>query len=202
MRQAGTCAIGHGSARTIPLDKEPSMRGLILAAAVAALTCSAPALAQTRLGPNQAPAPTPTTAAEYVMQAALSDRYEIESSRLAVARAKSPELKAFAQQMIDAHTATTAALMAALPEAGLAAPDTSRPDKMRQAMLDALQQSAGASTEFDDRYRGQQLQAHKEALALHQNYAKNGDNAVLREVAADTAPKVEHHLHMLDDLQP
>lgn len=173
------------------------MRRLMIAAALAALTCSAPATAQTRLSANQAPAPTPTTAPEYVMQAALSDRYEIESSRLAVARANAQALKDFARHMIDEHTATTAALMAALPRAGVPAPDLSRPDDTRRAMLDALQQPSAGSAEFDDRYKAQQVQAHREALALHENYARNGDNAVLREVAAQTAPKVKHHLDML-----
>jgi putative membrane protein len=178
------------------------MRNILLAAAAAtfALTAASPALAQSRVGPAEAPAPTPTAADEYVRQAALSDRYEIESSRLAIGRAQSDELKRFAQHMIDEHTATSAALMAALPRAGVTAPDISAPDRLRQGLLDALQQAQNGG-EFDRRYRGQQLQAHREALALHQNYAANGDNAVLRELAAQTASRVAHHLEMLNGMR-
>lgn len=177
------------------------MRNFLLAAAAATFALTAPpALAQSRIGPAEAPAPTPTSAAEYVRQAALSDRYEVESSRLALGRAQSEDLKRFAQHMIDEHTATSAALMAALPRAGVAPPDVSAPDRVRQGLLDALQQAQNGG-EFDRRYRAQQVQAHREALALHQNYAANGDNAVLRGVAAQTAPRVAHHLEMLNRIR-
>jgi putative membrane protein len=180
------------------------MRTLISAAAAALLLAgaAAPASAQSRLDASQKPAATPTTAAAFVREAALSDRYEIESSRLAIARATSPEIKTFAQHMIDEHSATTATLMSALPRAGVQAPDTTAPDKMRQAMIDALQAQQGDINAFDARYRAQQIQAHQETLALHRNYAAKGDNAVLREVAAQTVPKVQHHLDMLTKMKP
>src|SRR6476646_5613525 len=49
-------------------------------------------------------APTPTTAQGFVNAAAASDKFEIESSKLAAANAQSSAVKSFARQMISAHT--------------------------------------------------------------------------------------------------
>ena len=52
-----------------------------------------------------------TSAEQFIMMAAMGDRFEIESSELAVENAQSDDVKAFAQQMITDHTANTQKLM-------------------------------------------------------------------------------------------
>src|SRR5437868_14572911 len=52
-------------------------------------------------------APAPTTAQGFVNAAAASDKFEIESSKLAATAASSAAVKRFATQMISAHTAST-----------------------------------------------------------------------------------------------
>ena len=47
----------------------------------------------------------PTTAQAFANAAASSDRFEIESSRMAATSAQSASVKSFARQMITAHTA-------------------------------------------------------------------------------------------------
>jgi putative membrane protein len=179
------------------------MRILISAAAAFLMTgAGLPAAAQSRLDNPPRAEHLPLAADSYAREAAMADRFEIESSRLAVARAQSEELRGFARLMIDEHTASTEALMAALAAADMPAPSTSSPGKARQGMMDALQQPSAGSTEFDDRYFAAQLQAHKEALALHRNYAERGDNPALRDHAARTAPIVAAHLDMLNKMRP
>ena len=59
-----------------------------------------------------APAPAvPLTSATFRQMAMVSDAFEIESSRLALTRSRSPRIRRFAQHMIVDHTATSQALM-------------------------------------------------------------------------------------------
>lgn len=143
-------------------------------------------------------APLVNTADAYVAGAATGDLYEIESSRLALERSQSAEVKKFAQQMVTDHTATTAALKAALAQSGLSLTPPAALDARRQGMLDNLR--AASAADFDRVYLDQQTAAHQEALTLHSSYAEDGDNDALKKLAATTAPKVQHHFDMVKQL--
>lgn len=149
-------------------------------------------------GVGMASAPMANTADAYVTNAALGDMYEIESSKLALEKAKSAEVKKFAQQMITDHTATTAKLKETLTAAKLQITPPAQLDARRSGMLDNLR---GASAEdFDKAYLDQQTAAHQEALTLHSGFAQDGDNEPLKKLAAETAPKIQHHFDMVKKL--
>ena len=161
------------------------------AADVAADTTAAVENATADVTGSTAPADA-TAASGYATNAALGDMFEIESSRLAVEKAKSPEVKKFAQMMIDAHTKTTDELKSVLSSAKLQVTPPKALDERRQGMVNDLQKAS--ATEFDKTYLDQQTKAHSEALDLHKNYADNGDDAALKAFAAKTAPVVQQHL--------
>jgi putative membrane protein len=138
-----------------------------------------------------------TSTKGFVEGAVMGDIYEIEASKIALNRAKSADVKKFAQQMVDAHTATTKALMAALKSA----PDVTPPTELDSRHKDMLDNLKGAKAEdFDGRYIAQQINAHDEALVLMRGYAKSGDNAEIKVFAAATEPKVQMHLDMIKDV--
>lgn len=144
---------------------------------------------------------TGTSSTDYVVQAANSDRYEIESSKVALHRSQRDDVKKAAQQMIDDHTTTTKALMAALnnPQRKLAKPsDMLSDDKASQIKL----LKSAPKADFDTLYLTQQVQSHKQAWALQKGYATDGDDASLRQVAASAVPVVEMHLTMMKGLVP
>ncbi len=149
-----------------------------------------------QVDPN-APAPmaAANTAAGFVGRAALSDMYEIESSRLALQRSQSQEVKRYAQMMIDAHTGTTRQV-AEIVRAGnlqITSPvSLDRPGSDRIADL-----RSASDADFDDRYIDQQIQAHESALSLMRDFAGSGDNAPLQAFARTTAPVIEEHLRMV-----
>lgn len=167
---------------------------LLLALAPAA------AAAQGRLDSAPKAVALPLAAQDYAQAAALSDRFLVESGRLAVSRARSDDLRGFANMMVDEHTASSGALDRALSQAGLPLPITTSPGKGRMAQLDALQQPSGRSKEFDERYLGTLIQAQKEALALHRNYAERGDNEILRAYAANAAAMIQADMDLLEKL--
>jgi putative membrane protein len=131
--------------------------------------------------------------------AAMGDMFEVEASRLALMRARSAEVKEYAQDMIDAHTRSSDDLKARLVRAGLIIEPPAMLDAEHLRKLDDLK-AASAET-FDGRYVAQQKEAHEEALMLHRNYAVRGSVADLKAFAADIVPKVEMHVKMASDLQ-
>lgn len=137
------------------------------------------------------PAPS---AADFVRMAAVSDEYEIQSSRLVLETTADPDLRRFAEMMIDHHTMTAATLARAARADGMAAPaptlDAAKTDMIRQ-----LQAATGPAR--DTLYRRQQVMAHREALTLHSSFAANGDARELKAAARTAVPIVAGHYNMI-----
>jgi putative membrane protein len=133
---------------------------------------------------------SPLAAPMYMQMAASSDLFEIQSGQLAAQMSQNPAVRSFGSLLVAHHTQTTQQLAAAGQAAGLPPPPPALMPN-HQAMLGQLQ---AAGPNFDVAFRDVQVQAHQEALALHQNYASGGDVAQLRTVAAATAPIVQQHL--------
>ena len=169
------------------------MRKALIALAASSLVLGACAASDAGTG-TSAPmsgAVTPESANAYVNAAGASDQFEIQSSQIALTKAQRPEVRAFAQTMIDHHAATTRALMAAARASGITPPaPTLMP--MQREMIEALQQAPAAS--FDQLYVSQQIPAHEMALALHRTYAAQGDAPELQTTARAAVPIVERHL--------
>lgn len=142
---------------------------------------------------KEAVTPTPT-AKEFVDKAAQGDAFEIAAARLAKAKAQSADVKAFASEMIQAHTGSTARIRAAASKATTPiTPDSTLPASL-QDRLDALKLKTGK--DFDDAYAADQVEAHEDALALMKLYADRGDVVPLKAVAADLIPIIQNHLDM------
>ena len=148
---------------------------------------------------NDTVAAAPATAQGFANAAAASDRFEIESSKLAESAAQSAAVKSFAAKMVSAHTASTAKLKAAA--AGLS-PAVTPDDTLsaeQQSSLDSLKPLKGAP--FDSAYAAAQVDAHQKALDALNGYAASGDNAKLKELASGMVPTVTAHLNMANALK-
>lgn len=138
--------------------------------------------------------PTPANEAaapDFVAKAVASDIFEIDSSRVALEKSPSADVKKFAQEMIDAHSKSGADLKAALTTSGLAiTPSTILP----QDKADAVNKLRGTEAkDFDKAYLDAQVDGHQATLDLMQRYANDGDNAALKAFAAANAPVVQAH---------
>jgi putative membrane protein len=140
-----------------------------------------------------------TTTKGFVDAAAVSDMYEVEAGKIAQERGQGADVKDFGAKMVTAHAETTKKLKAVLASTH---PDIAPPahlDDRRQAMIDELRGAKDA--DFDGRYIAQQIDAHNEALILMKGYAKDGDTAAIKTLAAKTAPVVQEHLNMAQKIQ-
>ena len=121
--------------------------------------------------------------------AAQSDMFEIESSRIALEKAQEDGVRAFAQQMVDDHTASSEAMKQAAEADGVNDIPTT-PDDAHQQMISQLQEAS--ADQFDSAYMQMQLQAHQQAVALFEGYAEQ--EGALGDFAETTLPKLQEHL--------
>ncbi len=170
------------------------MKNLFLAAAaVASLgACAAPCIGPGGKLPLQPPPmAVPHNAIEYMTLAASGDLFEIQTSQLLLQRGRTPELRAFAQQMIEHHTRLSAALMAAARAGGVTPP----PPRMINRHANMLNMLAGEGPDtFELSYLRMQAVAHNEGFLVHSAYAAAGENPSLKAAAAAAAPVVTGHL--------
>ncbi len=129
----------------------------------------------------------------FVMNAAMSDLFEIEAGRLALERASSDAVRQAAQRLIDDHTRTSQELTQLAASKGVTPPTAL--DSKHRSMLERLRRQNGA--EFDREFaRTAGVRAHQDAVKLFRQEASRGRDADLRAFAARTLPALEEHLRM------
>jgi putative membrane protein len=169
-----------------------------LALLAAALVIASPVAAQSvgeRTGINAALGRAPATA-DFVGMAAVSDMFEIESSKLAQQKADAAS-KAFAAKMVADHSKTSSELKSLAQRAKVEVPK--QMDSAHQQKLDKLKGLSGDN--FDSEYDSMQVQAHEDAVSLFERYAKGGENAGLKQFATKTLPHLQQHLKMARELK-
>ncbi|MBN9246649.1 MAG: DUF4142 domain-containing protein, partial [Hyphomicrobium sp.] len=117
-------------------------------------------------------ADVPSQTKDFVNNASVGNKFEIDTSQLALKYAKSPDVKNFAQQMITDHTKAGEELKSALTEAKIE-PPADRLDVTHEAKYAKLRLFTTESG-FDSAYANEQLKAHEDAVAKFQDYASTG----------------------------
>lgn len=151
-------------------------------------------------GMNASAAPS-AMSENFVKNAAIGGDFEIESSKLALTKSNSANIKEFAQKMIDDHTEASNKLRSvASISQSYPAMVSGKLDDAHQKKLDALNNSNGPT--FDTMYIDDQKDAHKEAVSLFEKYSKSGDDANLKTFASDTLPTLQEHQQHVMNLKP
>ena len=136
----------------------------------------------------------------FVDGATIGNQFEIFSSQLALQKSQNDNVKQFAQQMIDDHTAAATKLNTTLASMNTTAPQAPQNlDSKHQKMLDKLKDAS--SSDFDKLYIKDQVKAHDEAVTLFHDYSKHGDNDALKSFASDTLPTLKEHQEKVDQLK-
>jgi putative membrane protein len=135
---------------------------------------------------------------EFVQATAQSDRFEILEAHIVLTESSDPQVRGFAQQMIEDHQQTSSALEQAVARGGLRPPTPGISADQAQ-MLGALQGLRGR--EVDSVYLRQQVLAHRSALTTEQAYATSGDVPAVRQAAALAAPAVAAHQERAEQLR-
>jgi len=135
---------------------------------------------------------------EFVKRAAQSNIAEIKVSELAQTKAQSPQVKQFAQQMIDDHTKANSELAQLAKTKNLKVPDDT--DMMHKAAMKMLQGKSGES--FDAAYMKQMNKDHQKAVELFQSAATASKvDTDLQALASKLLPKLQEHEHMVTQVE-
>jgi len=130
------------------------------------------------------------SAADFVHKASMSDMFEIQSSRIALDRARSEDVKNFAQRMIDDHTRASQRLDDILKTTSMKPAKDSNAE--HQGKIDELKNVPDANVA--NRYMSMQISAHERAVQLFSDYAQRGTDPALKSYASEMLPTLQQHL--------
>ena len=128
----------------------------------------------------------------FLNEAAPGGRAEVELGSVALKQASSPEVKTFAQHMIDDHSKANHELdeLATKKKVVL---NKEQATEQKQAM-DKLSKLRGGA--FDREYAKDMLEDHEKDVAKFQQVATNATDADVKAYAAKTPPTLRQHLEM------
>jgi putative membrane protein len=134
----------------------------------------------------------------FVKRAAQGNFAEIKVSQLAQSKAQSPEVKQFAQQMIDDHSQANSELAQLAKTKNLKVPEDA--DMMHKAALKMLQAKSGES--FDTAYMKQMNKDHQKTIELFQAAATAPQvDKDLQAFASKLLPKLQQHEHLVTQVE-
>lgn len=139
-----------------------------------------------------------TKAQDFVMMAAMSDMFEIQTGQMAQKQSANAGVQQFGAHLVKDHSASTEQLTAIANAGQLQAAIPAQLDQRHQAIVDSL--SDAKAEGFDAAFLQAQVQAHKEGIALFESYSQNGDNEQLKAFATKGLPVLKQHLAMAEKL--
>ena len=162
------------------------MRSLIPALALAAFV-AAPVLAQDKMSNDDQAA---------MKQLASANIAEIEAGKMAASKAQSPDVKKFAQQMVQDHSKMLDDLKSLAKSKGVALPDNAPMKDMAQSKL--LERKSGA--EFDKDYMEHMVKDHEKNAKDTENIAAKAKDPQFKSAVQQANGKIREHLQMAQRL--
>src|SRR3954471_1526575 len=158
------------------------MRPFITAFALAA-ALSAPAFAQNKMDNDDA------SAMKQVAQANLN---EIAAGKTAQSKAQSPDVKNFAQKMVDEHSKMLEEMRSLAKKKDVTLPQDANMKDMAQMKL--MERKSGA--EFDKDYMEHMVKDHEKTLQDVQNIAAKAKDDEFKAALQKATPKIKEHLEL------
>lgn len=124
----------------------------------------------------------------FVKMAAQAGMAEVEAGKVALSKSKDPEIRSFAERMVNDHGSANLQLASLAKAKGIETPK--KLDAEHQAMIDSL--SAKSGVEFDAAYSQHMNMDHTKAIALFEGAAKSADPE-LAGFAQKTLPTLQEH---------
>ncbi len=115
--------------------------------------------------------------------------YEVQVANLALSKAKSADVKKFAQMMIDDHTAANNELKDWASKKGVSLPGTMSEDKQKK--YDDLN---GEIKDFDKEYMDDMVDDHQKDIGKFEKIASDANDAEFKSWASNKLPTLRHHL--------
>jgi putative membrane protein len=185
----------------------------LLSALVLAIMGMTSASAQTTTNSATTPATTTTTTsttttatdgrkvdrsdANFLKEAVESGFAEIEGGKLALSKATHPDVKAFAQMLVDDHAKANIELATLAASKNVAV--SSEPSMVAKAKLKVLAMRETAT--FDKHFiKTMGVDAHEDTIKRFEKANRDAKDADVKAFVTKTLPTLQHHLQMAKDL--
>jgi len=190
------------------MQKRNNLKVVLIASAVAAMFSTAAVQAQsTSAAQSDTSAQTSSTGSMAKLSSgdekALKDMAqaninEIAAAKIALNKAESSDVKAFAQKMVDDHGDALTKVQTVAKQKDVTLP--TEPDAQHKAMADKLEKESGDA--FDKMYmENAGTKDHKMVLSKLQSDAKNIKDPVVKALADAHTPVVEQHLKSAEQMK-
>jgi putative membrane protein len=133
---------------------------------------------------------------KFVMDAAHDGVAEVALAKVAAAKAASPEVKSYAEMLMNDHTKANNELKELAQSKGITVPEELAPQ--HKALHSRLEKLSGE--QFDRAYMEAMVKDHRKAVALFKRESTSGKDPDLKGFASKTVPTLEHHLKQAQDL--
>jgi putative membrane protein len=166
--------------------------GIVAPAVALACLCLPGAAAQSRGHDTDAAKQSKLTQSErtFVRKAAEGGVAEVELGQLAEQKASSPQVKEFAQRMVNDHTKANDQLKQVANEENVTIP--TKLDAKDEATKDRLEKLSGA--QFDRAYMADMVRDHTKDVTEFRTEAKTAKDPAVKNFASQTLPTLEDHL--------
>jgi len=186
------------------MQKNKTLKGLLAVSVVAAMfstvgvQAKATSAAQTDTAAHAASSGKLSAGDEKaVKDMAQANINEIAAAKIALSKAKSSEVKTFAQQMVEDHSAALTKVQAVAEQKGVTLP--TEPDAKHKAIAAKLEKQNGEA--FDKMYmENAGTKDHKMVLSTLKSDAKKIKDADVKTLADAHTPVVEQHLKSAQQL--
>lgn len=135
----------------------------------------------------------------FIQNAVICNKFEIETSQQALEKSKNGAVRDFAQHMIDDHTKAQQKMTDTLQQENLSGLVPADVDRKHRKIENKLAKDSARN--FDSDYVSAQVDAHKDAVSLFRKYSHKGDDPGLKNLAATLLPKLQSHQQMAYDLR-
>lgn len=135
--------------------------------------------------------------ADFAVEAADDGMLEVQLGTLALTKATSPQVKQFAQMMVDDHTKANNELKALAQTKNISLPTVLGNENQRD--YDNLNEKTGA--DFDKEYMDMMVKDHKNYVDDFEKQAENGKDAEIKSWAAGKLAALRQHHEMAEKTQ-
>lgn len=136
-------------------------------------------------------------ASDFLTEAAQGGIAEVELGKMAVTKAASPDVKKFAQMMVDDHSKANVELKELAQKKGIQVP--AETDSSHKSTMEDLRNLVGA--EFDKEYVENMYDDHRHDVAEFEDQSENASDSDVKAFAAKTLPVLRKHLEAIEAIR-
>lgn len=136
------------------------------------------------------------TDASAIRDLAEANMAEVEAGKVAAQKARSDEVKKFAQHMVDDHGKMLQEVQQLAQSKGVDLPKS--PSKKHQAAMKKLESASGE--QFDKAYMSAMVNDHRDTVKKVEKIANSSKDPEVKGAAQKALPDIKHHLQMAQEL--